>query len=153
MRRMSARPAQVEDAPEVVRLAGLMFTSIGFEIPDWWVQVAREEFVKRLGRDVGTYVVDRPAGGLVASGCAVLSERLPTPRSRTNRVSYIGWVATDPDQRGRGHGTAIIEALVEWSRSQGAAMIELHATTDGEGVYRRLGFSEGPSIGLRRPAG
>ena len=49
-------------------------------------------------------------------------------------------VGTDPEARGRGYGSAVTQAGIDWGREQGADLAILHATEMGEPVYRRLGF-------------
>jgi hypothetical protein len=44
-----------------------------------------------------------------------------------------------------------MSALVTWMRAAGIAAVDLHATRDGEPLYRSLGFTEPntPSLTLR----
>lgn len=49
-------------------------------------------------------------------------------------------VGTVPDARGRGYGSAVTLAAMDWGREKGADVAILHATELGEPVYRRLGF-------------
>ena len=51
----------------------------------------------------------------------------------------FGAVFTRPDERGRGHATAIVERLVECSREEGAAVAGLFSEI-GERFYERCGF-------------
>jgi Acetyltransferase (GNAT) family len=153
---MSPRPATFGDAPEVVRLAGIMYESMGVTIPATWAATAEAEFRSLLGSNLMAYVVDddRPgsAGGLSASGCGLIHQRLPAPRNPGGLVGYIQWVCTDGWARRRGHSTRIIESLLAWFEQRSVATVELHATPDGEGVYRRLGFSAEGAVALRRRA-
>jgi GNAT superfamily N-acetyltransferase len=55
----------------------------------------------------------------------------------------LGAVFTRPDERGRGHGTAIVERLVERSRQEGAALAGLFSEI-GERFYERCGFATVP---------
>jgi GNAT superfamily N-acetyltransferase len=48
-------------------------------------------------------------------------------------------VATLPDARGRGVGTAITAAAVDWARDR-ADLAWLQASEDGRNVYERMGF-------------
>jgi GNAT superfamily N-acetyltransferase len=48
-------------------------------------------------------------------------------------------VATLPDARGRGVGTAITAAAVDWARDR-ANLAWLQASEDGRRVYERMGF-------------
>ena len=49
-------------------------------------------------------------------------------------------MATAPEQRGRGIGAAILDALVEHARSQGATRVWCNARTPALRLYERAGF-------------
>lgn len=49
-------------------------------------------------------------------------------------------VGTVPDARGRGYGSAVTLAAMDWGRENGADVAILHATELGAPVYRSLGF-------------
>jgi GNAT superfamily N-acetyltransferase len=152
---MNARAATVGDASEVVRLAAVMYGSMGIDanVPSW-VEAATETFRSRLGRDLAAFVVDRPDGeGLAASCAGTIAHRLPGPHRPTARTGYVQWVATDPDVRSNGFGRAVMSALLDWFDGEGVVVVELHATPAGEPLYRDLGFSEGGPVALRRIAG
>jgi GNAT superfamily N-acetyltransferase len=51
-------------------------------------------------------------------------------------------MSTDPTYRRRGYGRATLAALLGWLRSTGITTVDLHATPDGEPLYRSLGFTE-----------
>jgi GNAT superfamily N-acetyltransferase len=51
-------------------------------------------------------------------------------------------VGTVPDARGRGYGSAVTLATMDWGAAKGADLAILHATELGEPVYRRLGFEK-----------
>jgi GNAT superfamily N-acetyltransferase len=149
---VTARPATADDVDEVVRLAGVMYASMGHDItqPEW-IAAARDAFTSRLGGDLAVFVVDAPdRAGLAASGAGTISTRLPAPNNVSARVGYIQWVATDEDARRQGHGGAVMTALLDWYAEQHVPVVELHATPDGEPLYRELGFSDLGPIALRR---
>lgn len=56
-------------------------------------------------------------------------------------------VGTLPESRGRGYGSAVTLAAMDWGRDHGADLAILHATELGEPVYRRLGFETLCTIG------
>jgi GNAT superfamily N-acetyltransferase len=153
---MPARLATVADADEMVRLAAVMFVSMGLPEPDdAWRASAREHIAHRLGNDAIGAVVDHPTlpRRLVASGAATVSTRLPTPMNADGRNAYVQWVATDEAFRGRGFARAVMTTLLDWLDGHGIAAIELHATPMGERLYRSLGFWEGmgaPPLRRRR---
>jgi GNAT superfamily N-acetyltransferase len=49
-------------------------------------------------------------------------------------------MATAPAARGRGAGTAVLEALVAHARSQGAGRVWCNARTPARSLYERAGF-------------
>jgi ribosomal protein S18 acetylase RimI-like enzyme len=152
----TARLASATDADEMVRLACVMFVSMGLDEPDaGWRAVARAHIAGRLGHDAVGAVVDHPTvpGRLVASGAASVSTRLPTPMNIDGRSAYVQWVATDEEFRGHGHARAVMTTLLDRLDEQGVTAIELHATPMGERLYRSLGFWEGigaPALRRRR---
>lgn len=56
------------------------------------------------------------------------------------RTGWLGNVAVDPGARGRGIGTAVSAAALDWLRQAGVATVLLTATDLGRPVYERLGF-------------
>jgi len=56
-------------------------------------------------------------------------------------VSYIGWMATLPEYRGRGCAEALLRRMDEFMRRRyGVKETVLHATEMGRPVYERMGF-------------
>jgi hypothetical protein len=65
-------------------------------------------------------------------------------------TGWIGALGVVPRARGRGAGTALTEACVDWLRGRGAETVLLHATDVGRPVYERIGFvAEGRSRAWR----
>ena len=87
---------------------------------------------------------DEP-GHLVAAGVAMINERLPGPRNPSGRVGYIQWVATELSSRRQGLARQVMNGLLEWFAEQQVLVVELHATADGEPLYRSLGFGPPPN--------
>ena len=147
-----ARPARLADTAEVVRLAGVMFGSMGHQVTDEWRRAAEAAFRRRLGHDMAAFVVDRPdrRPGLAASGAGVVATRLPGPSNLQARVGYIQWICTDAGFRRLGLGRQVMLALLDWYDRSDVPVVELHATADGEPLYRSLGFSQDGAVALRR---
>jgi ribosomal protein S18 acetylase RimI-like enzyme len=56
-------------------------------------------------------------------------------------VSYIGWMATLPEYRGRGYAEALLRHMDAYMRRQyGVNETVLHATEMGRPIYERMGF-------------
>jgi ribosomal protein S18 acetylase RimI-like enzyme len=142
---MTARPATPDDADELVRLRAVLLRSAGR--PAWnddWRASARQSLRSRLtgpSSALAAYVVDRPGGaGLAACAVGLIEERLGSPANPTGRAGYVFSVATDPDQRRRGHARACMTALLDWFRTRGVRTIDLRASPEGETLYEQLGF-------------
>jgi hypothetical protein len=56
-------------------------------------------------------------------------------------VGGIGWVATLPEEFGRGYGRAVTCAVIVEGLARGARFMNLQASPMGEPMYRRLGFT------------
>lgn len=145
-RPLVARLAIPDDASELVRLACVMFASMGWAEPDdAWRVAAAANVAERLGGDVVAAVVPHPtvSGRAVASGAASVSRRLPTPTNPSGAYAYVQWVATDDEFRRRGGARAVMTTMLAWLDAHDVGAVELHATAAGEPLYRALGFWEG----------
>lgn len=145
-----ARRAAPSEVDEVVRLAGLMYNTIGQDPVPEWRNVAVDRFAE-LGDDVAAFVVDHPdePGRLVASCAGTIVQRLPSPKNPSGLAGYVQWVATDPEFRRQGLSTAVMSQLLDWYRERGVSRVELHATSAGAGIYSSLGFVVGDYPGMR----
>lgn len=145
-----ARRATLDDVEEIVRLAAVMFMSMGLDPGDDWDRLAGEALRARLGDDVEAFVVDHPDDdGLVSCGVGTIAHRLPGPLSRAGHVGYIQWIATDEPWRRRGFSRAVMQALLDWYDERGIQVVELHATSAGEPLYRSFGFTSGDYPAMR----
>lgn len=150
---MEVRPAEVGDVPELIRLRALMFRSMGVaDDGDWRDQCA--EHLRRGLRDgaILAEVVDRPGADdrLAACGVAVVNERLPGPGVANGRYGYIQSVVTDEGYRRLGLARAVMVVLIAKLERRGVAAIDLHATAEGEELYRSLGFGDSFTPELQR---
>jgi ribosomal protein S18 acetylase RimI-like enzyme len=143
---MTARPATPDDADELVRLRAVLLRSAGRKVTwnDDWCEPARQSLGKRLAdpaSSLAAYVVDRPGGtGLAACAVGLIEERLGSPANPFGLSGYVFSVATDPDQRRRGHARACLTGLLEWFRARGVRAVDLRASAEGEPLYEQLGF-------------
>lgn len=151
-REPTVRLATVADSAEIIRLAAIMYDSMGIDAEDAaWRRAARTSVKERLGHDLAAAVADHPdkPGYLLASGAGCITSRLPGPTNLAGTVGYIQWVATEPEWRGQGLARAIMARLLDWCREREVVSVELHATPDAEHLYRSLGFGLGTNPGLR----
>ncbi len=112
-----------------------------------WQEAGRQVTRRRLGSgDMAACVIDSDEPGhLLAAGAGVINQRLPGPRNPTGRVGYIQWVATEPAFRRQGFARQVMQGVLAWFAEQQITVIELHATPDGEPLYRSLGFTTPPN--------
>lgn len=152
------RRANRANIDEIVRLKGeLISESWPFEMDldaDWRARcaaVARE--LMDSGKTV-FFVIDAdapsdgPAEGhapkLAACASVSIEQHLPSPGG-TGRSAYIGDMCTEPAYRGRGYGTALLDAVMAWAKEQGAGWASLFSTEQGRSIYVKAGFDpKGP---------
>jgi GNAT superfamily N-acetyltransferase len=153
----TVRRAVPDDAAELTRLRAVMFVAMGRDpalLTDDWRRRNVAHFRRRLAEPdlFAAYVVDQPGGGGLAA-CAVgwLNEHLIGTDNPIGRAGYVANICTDPAYRRRGFSRATLTALLDWLRSTGIRIVDLHATADGEPLYRSLGFTEpaDPALTLR----
>lgn len=94
---------------------------------DWVTSVWRT-----IGLDASSWVhvIGRHDGEVVSTATVHL----------TGDVAGVYFVATHPDARGRGAGTAITRAAMAEARRRGATLAVLGSSPMGQRIYERLGF-------------
>ncbi len=150
------RRASEEDAGELTRLRVLMFADMGYataSTDERWRKRNIEHFRARL-RDVdefAAFVIDKPKGGLAACAVGWLNAHLVGLRNLSAQSGYIANMCTDVGFRRRGYGRTTLTALLEWMRSTGIGLVHLHASRDGDALYRSMGFTDPdePALTLR----
>jgi ribosomal protein S18 acetylase RimI-like enzyme len=153
----SVRTARADDAPDVARLAEIMYRGLGArrsEVQwDQWRVTAADAMCARLGADLTVVVVEDPGGSprLLSCGAGTIAARLPDPWHDTALVGYIQWMSTDPAFRRRGLARAVLIELLAWFEGRRVDNVELHASTEGVALYRAAGFwAGGAGLALRR---
>ncbi|GAA4383303.1 GNAT family N-acetyltransferase [Actinomadura verrucosospora] len=155
-RRTGVRQAVEGDVAELVRLRALLFEDLGGEFfappagDDGWRHTLATVLKEQLTADtVRILVVDGDGdGGLAACGIGTIEQRLPGPHLPSGRLGQVIGVVTDPAHRRRGHSRAIMHGLLDWFRERDVARVDLHASRDGERLYRDLGFVDHPDPAL-----
>lgn len=151
---MLARNAVVDDVSELVRLRGLMFAAMEGADPEpgpWQVAAAETLRARLTDGSLAAFVVDRPepSAGLVACAVGLVERRLGSPGNPSGMIGYVANVVTEPGYRRRGYARACLTALLDWYRERGVAVVDLRASSDGESIYRSLGFASPPGAALR----
>jgi GNAT superfamily N-acetyltransferase len=149
------RLATADDVTELVRLRRVMMAALHTPAEPTWERACAEFFTETLADGTtGVVVADDPdqPGRLVACGVGTVSRRPPGPNTPNGRYGYISSMVTEEAWRGRGLARAIVESLLDWFAGIGVHRVDLHASAQGEPIYRSLGFAEGeyPELRWRR---
>ena len=101
-------------------------------------------FRSHLNRDLFAFVCRADKG---IAGCCFLyvSEKPPNPSFINGRTGTVMNVYTRPEFRRQGIAFELMKMLLCESEKLGLDFVELKATEDGYGLYRRLGFENAVS--------
>ena len=116
--------------------------SFATDLAAWWADHARTHvaFLARL-----------PGSEVVGSAWLALVPRPPRPGTTARLSADVQSVFVLPDRRGRGIGTALVEAVTEHAFRLGALHVTVHSGERAVPVYERLGFASSRQL-LQRPA-
>ena len=117
---MRLRTMTAEDIPEGMRLKNL--AGWNQTEPDW------RRFLEASRDGCFAAEVDGRVRGTAATICY------------QGRFAWIGMVLVDPDYRGHGIGTQLLERCIEYLDVLPVTCIKLDATPLGKPIYERLGF-------------
>ncbi len=92
-------------------------------------------------RRLAGFIAEDAQGMPVASGCVWLRSAQPRPGRSLAPLPYLLSMYTEPEVRGRGLATRIVREAIRWCRREGHSRLILHASAQGRGLYRRLGFT------------
>ncbi|MEV6592007.1 GNAT family N-acetyltransferase [Streptomyces acidicola] len=149
------RRAVAEDAEEVLRLRQVMIDAMaGADTSTGWQTESLPTIRAKLTDTDGTFaafVVDHPErpGALAALVVGTIEYRIGRARNPHGTIGYVFSVATDPDQRRRGHARACMEVLLDWFREKGAGQVDLTASAEARPLYASLGFQHTPDPLMR----
>jgi ribosomal protein S18 acetylase RimI-like enzyme len=151
----AARRAGPEDAAAIVELRAAMYRALGDDPgpPDApWRAAALTWFTRNLasGERTAVFVVDGPDGRPVSCAMGLLEARAPSPTNPSGLRGHVSQVSTADAYRRRGYARACLTALLAWFEADtDSRIIDLHASGEGEALYRALGFRDAPFPALR----
>jgi GNAT superfamily N-acetyltransferase len=90
----------------------------------------------------------RVDGAVAGAGGFAIREQPPSYKYTNGKLAYVMNMYTLPQYRGMGIASALMERILEAAQQLGIQKIELHATHEGEPIYRKYGFAEPKSIVL-----
>lgn len=104
------------------------------ELAQWWAaqQNSHTAFVARL---------PHPETEIVGMAWVALVPRVPRPGAISRLSADIQSVFVMPEYRGRGIGSALVEAASEHAARLGSSRVTVHSGRRAVPVYERLGFA------------
>ncbi len=141
---LTIRNATALDIPEVHEMMGLLARHHGDT-----ATISREEMQRQIfDLGLGRIVVAAEAEGLVGYGLLLARPNLVTGGAGhdINHLFVVEW------RRRAGIGRALIAALREVSRSEGAEVLTISTQAENLGAitaYREMGLQEMPLLGVR----
>ena len=142
---MTAGHAAAEDIRELAELRLLYLEEDLGALTDKDAAALRERlpgyFRAHLGRDLFAYVA-REGGQIAACALLLVTEMPMSPRFPNGRTGTVLNVYTRPECRRRGHGRAVMEALLADASEMRLSRVELKATAAGAPLYAALGFRD-----------
>lgn len=105
--------------------------------------------------DDSTYIsyIAKEGERVAGVGGIVIRQQPGNFKNPTGRVGYLVSMYTVPFFRKRGICTTILNLLLRDANEMGITAFELHATKEGESVYKKNGFNLHPEPTLRKYSG
>lgn len=86
---------------------------------------------------------------IISTAFMVIEERPANPMFISGLIGVVINVYTYPKYRRKGYAINILKALIGEAEQAGISAIDLHASSDGLHLYKRLGFSIHPYTPMR----
>ena len=107
-----------------------------------------KEFLSRFlehywhGLDSGAWAhwVVEEDGAILAHMAVRVQEGVPRPASRRDRWGWLTDCYTSPDERSKGHGAALLEAIRAWASGEGLELLLVSPSSRSVPFYARAGF-------------
>lgn len=140
------RAANLEDAGTLARFRLRLLTELGAAGHEPTSAEALADYFRRA-TDSGeclSWIVESQ-GQAVGVGSINFFYRIPAPKNPSGREIYLLNMYTLTDFRGCGVAALILQAVKDYARLHGFGRIWLHASQQGESLYRRHGFASRPA--------
>ena len=98
-------------------------------------------FARRLNKELVAFVA-RDEGRLLATAYLLIVEKPANPALPNGLEGEVLSVFTEKEYRGQGIGTRLLRNLVDYAKARQLCRIDLKATEEGYGLYKKLGFAD-----------
>lgn len=145
MNEANARKAKQEDINELTRIRIAYLTEDHGEMDKDTKQAVENSlpdyYRRHLNNDLFCYVI-KDGARIICSAFLLVTEKPMSPSFINGKTGTVLNVYTEPDQRRKGYGKKVMEALLIDAKRMNLCSISLKATKDGQPLYAKLGFSE-----------
>ena len=137
--------AQSEDIDELTRIRIAYLTEDHGEMDKDTKQAVENSlpdyYRRHLNNDLFCYVI-KDGARIICSAFLLVTEKPMSPSFINGKTGTVLNVYTEPDQRRKGYGKKVMEALLIDAKRMNLCTISLLATKDGQPLYAKLGFAE-----------
>lgn len=145
------RKATPEDIPALVELRGRMLLELDNNDAVRMALLAERSvawFAEAMDEGRATGFLAEKNGAVVGGLSVNVLETQPQYRSLEGRVGVIYGLFVEPETRGLGTATRLVECAVRYCRERGIEIVTLHAAEQARPIYERAGFSESNEMRL-----
>ena len=138
------RLADASDAPDLAALRYALRSSTGIatepqteflsRCTNWMAQHLEENKLWRCW-------IAEADGKLIGAVWLQLVEKIPNPRAEAEHHAYLTNFYIDESTRGRGMGTRLLRAVIDWCQTRDVHAIILWPTERSRSLYERHGFA------------
>jgi ribosomal protein S18 acetylase RimI-like enzyme len=141
--RISIRIAVPADLPEILRQRRRMYEDMNYKDTkalDSMVSMCTPFLAEALSSGSFRSWLGLMNGNVAGGGAVLLSPWPCHPYDSTCRRATILNVYTYPEYRRKGVARALMQAMLDWCKTEGFTAVFLHASDDGRPLYESLGF-------------
>lgn len=141
------RRARVDDVRVLVDLRVRFLKELRSHPEDYETKVVRDSLLKYFtvaipSGDFVAWVAEYGGKIIATSGMVVWQKPAMYGGVESGKLGYLLNFYTIPEARGRGISSRLLNELIGEAKSMGLRYLHLHASKDGEPIYRRAGFVE-----------
>lgn len=151
---MNIYKATLDDIDDLIRLRIDFLTMDQGRLSDQNEKDIRAQLKVYLAKhipleDFIAVIAKHPTGKIASAAFLIIQERPANPSFITGLTGTLLNVVTYPEFRRKGIASQVIGEIINEARQKGVSSIDLYATDDGRGLYKKLGFVEPSYTSMR----